>query len=51
MTHYTESWIEDPHGRSVIGWQCFTCGAERAGYESIIEAEAAGDEHAADGDT
>jgi hypothetical protein len=52
VSHHTETWTgEDTYGRSVIGWQCLTCGAEAAGYESVTDAEAAGDEHAADGDS
>ena len=41
--HYAEAYIED--GVADYGWQCFTCGQERDGFETFSDAEEAAQRH------
>jgi hypothetical protein len=43
--HHVEAYFEGP-GVLVYGWQCFTCKAERDGFETFSDAEEAGIAHA-----
>lgn len=43
--HYVETFTSDD--RLDYGWQCFTCGRERDGYDTFTAAEEAGIEHSA----
>lgn len=43
--HYVEAFIPDDSSCG-YGWQCFTCGMERDGYETFTDAEEAGERHA-----
>jgi len=41
--HYTEAFT--PDGEDYWGFQCFTCGYEATGYEDLLSAESAADQH------
>lgn len=42
--HHVEAFTHDTGCRD-WGWQCFTCGEEDCGYDSLAKAERAGDQH------
>jgi hypothetical protein len=41
-TWIIDSWIDQPY---TYGWQCFTCGLEKGGFNDWRQAEVAADEH------
>lgn len=45
--HHTESFLES-FVTAEWGFQCFTCGFESVGYETLPGAESAADQHVAD---
>lgn len=51
MDHHVEAFLDDQFvqawGQTAggWGWQCLNCGAEHAGYESLLAAEKAGEKH------
>lgn len=42
--HHVEAFVHDG-GCQDWGWQCFTCGEEDCGYDSLAKAERGGDQH------